>query len=72
MSRPHPMKLAVLGLGLMGGTIALRLKNLGLEVVGWNRSPEKARSLAEEGLATTDSPADAVAQAELVILTLSD
>ena len=35
------MKIAVLGLGLMGAAIALRLKGQGLDVVGWNRSPDE-------------------------------
>ena len=66
------MKTAVLGLGLMGAAVALRLKDTGLDVVGWNRSPEKARDLAKQGLATAGSASEAIDRAQLVILMLSD
>lgn len=66
------MKIAVLGLGLMGAAIALRLKGQGLDVVGWNRSPEKAREVAERGLETVGSVREAMGGAEILILVLSD
>ena len=37
------MKTAVLGLGLMGGAIALRLKGEGFDIVGWNPSTKPVR-----------------------------
>jgi len=66
------MKTAVLGLGLMGAEIALRLRREGFEVIGWNRSPAKASALADQGLPITPSRAAAVAAADVVILVLSD
>lgn len=66
------MKIAVLGLGLMGGAIALRLKGQRQDVVGWNRSGDKALRLQGQGLATVDSAADALSAADLCILVLSD
>jgi 3-hydroxyisobutyrate dehydrogenase len=66
------MKIAVLGLGLMGSEIALRLRREGLDVTGWNRSPERARALADQGLPIAATPAAATAQAEVLILVLSD
>ena len=66
------MKVAVLGLGLMGAAIAMRLKGQGLDVVGWNRSPKKASALAEQGLGTLSSVREAIARAEIVVLVLSD
>ena len=66
------MKIAVLGLGLMGGAIALRLKGEGLDIVGWNRSPEKARDLAEQGVTTVRSAREAVQWSQVVILVLRD
>jgi 3-hydroxyisobutyrate dehydrogenase len=66
------MKIAVLGLGLMGSAIAVRLKQQGMDVTGWNRTPEKAESLAGQGVTAAASPAEAVADAQLVILVLSD
>jgi 3-hydroxyisobutyrate dehydrogenase len=66
------MKIAVLGLGLMGAAIALRLQGQGLEVVGWNRSPTKARELAGQGLVTAGSALEAIEGSEVVLLMLSD
>lgn len=66
------MKIAVLGLGLMGAAVALRLKARGFEIVGWNRSPEKARALAAQGLTTVSLAREAIESAQLVILMLSD
>ncbi|VAW85453.1 6-phosphogluconate dehydrogenase, decarboxylating [hydrothermal vent metagenome] len=55
------MKLAIIGLGKMGGNMARRLCRGGIEVVGYNRSPEIARTLhSEEGLIPASSLADAV------------
>ena len=66
------MKTAVLGLGLMGTEIALRLRREGVDVVGWNRSLVKTKPLSDKGLAIAASRAAAVAAAEAVILVLSD
>ncbi|HKZ85006.1 MAG TPA: decarboxylating 6-phosphogluconate dehydrogenase [Anaerolineae bacterium] len=44
------MELAMIGLGRMGGNMARRLMRAGHRVVGYNRSPESTRGLAEEGL----------------------
>ncbi len=66
------MKIAVIGLGLMGSAIALRLKRQGLDVVGWNRSPAKARALADQEVAIAGSAAEAVDRSDLTVLALSD
>ena len=66
------MKTAVLGLGLLGAEIALRLQREGFEVTGWNRSPDKAAVLAKAGLSTAPTPAEALAESEAVVLVLSD
>lgn len=42
------MKLAMIGLGKMGGNMSRRLLRDGHEVVGYNRSPEKTEKLAQE------------------------
>ncbi len=55
------MKLAMIGLGKMGGNMARRLLRAGHQVVGYNRSPETTRQLAaEEGLEPAFSLAEAV------------
>jgi len=57
------MKLAIIGLGKMGGNMARRLCRGGIEVVGYNRSPEIVQTLhSEEGLIPAGSLADAVAK----------
>lgn len=66
------MNIAVLGLGIMGAAIALRLKTQGLDVIGWNRSPEKARDLSAQGLETVGSVGEAIERGEILILVLSD
>ena len=66
------MKIAVLGLGLMGSAVAMRLKAQGLDVTGWNRSPGRAEALAERGLQIAGSSAEAVEDSDLIILLLSD
>jgi len=45
------MQLAMIGLGKMGGNMVRRLRRGGVEVVGYNRSPEIVQTLAsEEGM----------------------
>ena len=42
-------KIAFIGLGIMGLPMAKNLVNAGFEVIGYNRSPEKAQELASAG-----------------------
>ncbi len=57
------MRIALIGLGKMGGNMARRLRRGGIEVVGYNRSPEIVQTLAsEEGLLPAESLAHAVEQ----------
>jgi 3-hydroxyisobutyrate dehydrogenase-like beta-hydroxyacid dehydrogenase len=66
------MNITLLGLGLMGLPIALRLQHCGHEVVTWNRSPKPLVLAAEAGLATESDLSRALEKSEVVILTLSD
>ncbi len=57
------MKIAMIGLGKMGGNMARRLCRGGIEVVGFNRSPAIVEQLAaEEGVIPAVSLADAVSK----------
>ncbi|MCW8827995.1 MAG: decarboxylating 6-phosphogluconate dehydrogenase [Gammaproteobacteria bacterium] len=57
------MQIAIIGLGRMGGNMARRLLRKGIEVVGYNRSPEVTATLQrEEGLLPADSLHEAVEQ----------
>ena len=65
-------KTAVLGLGLMGTAIALRLQAQGVAVTGWNRGAERSQAAAAAGLAVAKDAATAIGAADLVLLVLSD
>lgn len=65
-------RIAFLGTGLMGAPMAARLLAAGLSVRVWNRSPEKLRPLIGLGAVSTASPAEAVADVQLVCLCLTD
>lgn len=66
------MRLAVLGIGLMGYPMARRLCQAGHCIQVWNRTLHKAQRLLPDGAAVHQSPAEAVAQAELVLTMLED
>lgn len=66
------MKIAVLGMGLMGSEIALRLQRQGYPVTCWNRGDERAAAARQRGLALVASAAAAIAETEMTLLTLSD
>ena len=56
------MKIAMIGLGKMGGNMTRRLRRHDIEVVGYSLSADTARSLADEtGMTAADSLAAAVA-----------
>ncbi|MGM0595061.1 MAG: phosphogluconate dehydrogenase (NAD(+)-dependent, decarboxylating) [Pseudomonadota bacterium] len=57
------MRIAIIGLGRMGGNMARRLLRKGIEVVGYNRSAEAVETLQrEEGMLPADSLHSAVEQ----------
>jgi 6-phosphogluconate dehydrogenase len=57
------MKLAMIGLGKMGGNMTTRLLRSGIEVVGYDRSVEVVTKLVEtEGMISSSSVADAVSK----------
>jgi 3-hydroxyisobutyrate dehydrogenase-like beta-hydroxyacid dehydrogenase len=59
-------RLGFVGLGVMGGGVARRLLAAGHELHGWNRTPEKAAALVDEGLVLEDSPRAVAEQADVV------
>lgn len=60
------MKIAVLGLGIMGHGIADNFLKNGYELTVWNRSPEKAQDLVERGARLATTVAEAVESADIV------
>ncbi|MBW8469552.1 MAG: NAD(P)-dependent oxidoreductase [Thiobacillus sp.] len=67
-----PLSIAVLGIGLMGYPMARRLCEAGHQVTAWNRSRAKAERLQPFGAHVVDNPAQAVAQADIVITLLEN
>ena len=63
---------AVLGLGAMGHAFAANLLKADFDVTVWNRSAAKATDLVEAGARLAESPGDAVAHAQAMILMLPD
>jgi 3-hydroxyisobutyrate dehydrogenase len=63
--------LAVLGTGIMGGAMARNLAKAGLRTRAWNRTPEKAEPLREDGVEIADSAAAAVEGADAAITMLA-
>ncbi len=66
------MRVAVLGTGTMGAGMARSLKREGHEVVAWNRTTEKARPLADDGIEVAEEVAAAVEGADAVLTMLFD
>ncbi|WP_343744025.1 NAD(P)-binding domain-containing protein [Chitinophaga sp.] len=65
-------KVTVTGLGIMGAAIAGALLARGFQVTVWNRSPEKAALLVQQGATLASGPAAAIAASPVVIMCVSD
>jgi 3-hydroxyisobutyrate dehydrogenase-like beta-hydroxyacid dehydrogenase len=65
-------RIALLGTGIMGTHMARRLAQAGFPVTVWNRSADKARPLTQFGVKISDSPSSACADADVVIVMLSN
>src|SRR4051794_40425935 len=63
---------AFIGLGIMGGPMAANLVKAGFDVVGYNRSPEKVKTLVDAGGRGADSVAGAVRDADVIITMVPD
>jgi len=66
------MKIGLLGTGLMGAPMALRLQACGHEVAVYNRTAEKLQPLIDQGLTAQDTPADLLQACEATIFMVSD
>jgi 3-hydroxyisobutyrate dehydrogenase len=64
--------IAALGTGVMGAPMARNLARAGHEVRAWNRSPDKAAALRDDGVDVRDDPAAAAAGADVVLTMLAD
>ncbi|OLC13864.1 MAG: hypothetical protein AUH29_11815 [Candidatus Rokubacteria bacterium 13_1_40CM_69_27] len=65
-------RLGFVGLGAMGSRLARRLMAAGHQVVGYNRTPEKARDLVAAGLRLEKSPRAVAEASEAVFSMVTD
>lgn len=65
-------RVALLGCGLMGQPMGLRLFRAGFPVAAYNRTSGRASDLAAEGVTVHSAPDAAVATADVLVLMLSD
>ena len=67
-----PQAITVLGTGLMGYPMSRNIAKAGFTLTVWNRSPQKAAALADDGIAIAGSAGAAVQGADVVISMVSD
>lgn len=65
-----PVPISFLGIGLMGGPMAMNLIRAGYQLTVWNRTASKAADLISAGARLAKSPAEAVRDAAAVVLML--
>ena len=63
-------RVAVLGLGLIGGSLVHAIRHNGLEVVGYDIDPQTAAAASASGFPVTPTDAAAVHGADLVVLAM--
>ncbi|HLY33502.1 MAG TPA: prephenate dehydrogenase/arogenate dehydrogenase family protein [Jatrophihabitantaceae bacterium] len=63
-------RVAVLGLGLIGGSLLAAVRQTGLAVVGYDIDAQTAAAASASGFTVTASDAEAVAGADLVVLAM--
>lgn len=66
------MKLAVIGTGLLGREIAIRLQDRRFAVSAWNRTQDKVNALASVGVTPCASISEALTNCDAALLLLSD
>lgn len=65
-------RIAILGLGIMGGGMAGRLVDNGFPLSVYNRNREKAARFAEVGATVANSPREAADEADVIISMVAD
>ena len=66
------IKVGIIGLGMLGNAIALRLLDSGFEVTVYNRTKEKTTQAREGGAIVATSPKEIAENSELVIIVVKD
>ncbi|HET6532854.1 MAG TPA: NAD(P)-dependent oxidoreductase [Actinoplanes sp.] len=68
----HIERVGFAGLGAMGAGITQRLLDAGLEVVGWNRTKDKARPLIDAGMGWADTPRELAGRVDVLFTMLTN
>ena len=63
----HRPKIGFIGLGTMGAPMAANLAKAGYSLVVWNRTPAKAKPLADLGAKVAKGPAHVAAEVDVVV-----
>lgn len=71
-TEPEAARVAFLGLGAMGAPMAANLARAGFTLAVWNRTSARARPFARLGARIAATPADCVADADVVITMVRD
>lgn len=66
------MKIGLIGTGLMGQPMAIRLLGANVSVIAYNRTPDKLQPIADAGGIVADSPDKVIQEADCTILMLTD
>jgi len=66
------MRVTFLGTGIMGLPMARNAAGGGIEVRAWNRTPEKAEPLRQNGVEVLADPVEAIDDADVVVTMLTD
>ena len=66
------MQIAFLGIGLMGRPMATNLLKAGHTLTVWNRTQSKAETLVSHGATLAQTPAEAIADADITITMLEN
>ena len=72
MNEQQAMKVGLMGTGLMGNPMGIRLLNAGLTVTVYNRTAAKLQSLEEAGAIALSRPQLVLESADYIILMLTD
>ncbi|MEO7415171.1 MAG: NAD(P)-dependent oxidoreductase [Opitutaceae bacterium] len=72
MNPPPKPRIALFGLGIMGGGMARRLLGAGFPLTIYNRNAAKAAPLVAEGAQLASSPREAAAGADVIISMVAD
>ena len=69
-STQEPVRVGILGIGLMGSAMAGRLLDQGIAVIAWDRDPEPGRALEDRGATSAKEPAEVLRGTRAVITML--